>query len=55
MQPIFDSSSPVSISIVSTSFAEPPPPGFWESVFFFLSTRMVFSHRYAAQPDAELF
>lgn len=41
LQPTFDNSSPVAISIVSTSFADPPPAGFWESVFFFLSTRLV--------------
>lgn len=41
LQPNFDNTSPIAVSIVSTSFADPPAPGFWESVFFFLSTRLV--------------
>lgn len=44
IQPTMDSTSPVAIIITSTSFADPPPPGFWESIFFFLSNGLVRRH-----------
>ena len=41
IEPTFENASPVNVTIVNTSFAEPPPPGFWESVFFFIGSRLV--------------
>jgi hypothetical protein len=42
IEPCFETSSPVNINIVNTSFADPPQPGFWESVFFFIGKRLTF-------------
>ena len=43
-QPVLEADSPVAIKIISTSFADPPSPSFWESLFFFMSKQLVYSY-----------
>jgi hypothetical protein len=42
IEPCFETTSPINVHIVNTSFLDPPAPGFWESVFFFIGNRLAF-------------